>query len=132
MNGLKSQFAAPALLTIARADASVAPATSAALAVAAAEATPHGTALPEKGRREALRHDNNIASLQRDVLIEVPATNDICVTERQRLLLAAIRPTQDHDIAQRGERSCTPRHAERLHHIHARIDDEIARLIDLA
>src|SRR4051812_2015760 len=84
---------------------------------------------PATGASE-LRNDNDITCLKHDVLLQVSAARNVGVLERQRLL-AALRPAQDHDIAERSKRRRAARHAERLHDIDARIHDELAGLVHL-
>src|SRR5688572_22573317 len=79
-----------------------------------------------------LRYDDDIASLEHDVLGEISATGYVRIPEGQGLLLSVIRTSQDDDLAQRGEGRGAARHAERLHDVDARIHDELARLVHLA
>src|SRR6185295_5497494 len=50
-----------------------------------------------------LRYDDDITGLQHDVLLQIASARYVGVVERKRLL-AAFRPAQDHDIAERGVR----------------------------
>src|SRR5690349_17118764 len=52
----------------------------------------------------ALRDDDDIAGLQRDVLIQIAPAHDIGVAERQRLLLTGVGAAEDHDVAEGCER----------------------------
>src|SRR3569832_2842265 len=59
------------------------------------------------------------------------ASADLIIFELRRLLLLALT-AKDGDAVEVGEWRRAARHAERLHHVHVAIDDELARLIDLA
>src|SRR3569623_145298 len=103
---------------------------SAAHASVVAPAVQTHTASHVSGSRTS-RHDHDVAALQHDVLFEMLASADLIIFELRRLLLLALT-AKDGDAVEVGEWRRAARHAERLHHVHVAIDDELARLIDLA
>src|SRR5690606_10378952 len=78
----------------------------------------------------ALRYNNDVSCDELYVLLEIPAANDVGIAKRRRRLLLALA-SQDDDVVRSGERRHTSRHAERLHDVHARIDDELDGLVHL-
>jgi hypothetical protein len=75
-------------------------------------------------------YDDDVAAPKFDVLLQVTAARDGAVIKSHRFLLGR-RAAQDDDVVERSECGRPARHAKRLHHIHAWIDDELTGLVDL-
>src|SRR5262249_10100531 len=79
----------------------------------------------------ALRHHDNVAAPQADVLLEVLATRDRLVVERQQHALALL--AADHlDVLLDGERPQAAGHGERLQHVDEAPGRVVAGLVDAA
>src|SRR5688572_2125978 len=80
--------------------------------------------------RFRLRHHDDVASAQLDVLLERLAAHDCVVVELERFLLRSC-PAQNTDVIERGKRGSSAGHAKRLDHVDSRVDDELTRPVDL-
>src|SRR5688572_13153533 len=79
-----------------------------------------------------LRYDNDVTTLQVDVALELAAPHDVVIRELQRLFTAVGEAPQHDDLTGVGEGGQSARHAQRLHDVHAGVDDELPGFVDLA
>src|SRR6187200_3162186 len=106
----------------------------AAVALPAASAANRTTGLMNCGvtrRRDVLRHNNDVSTQKLNVGVEAAPADDVDVAERHGVLLLALSAQHD-DVVGGVERRHAARHAERLHDVDARVDNELAGLVDLA
>src|SRR5688572_12410234 len=80
--------------------------------------------------RRDLRHHDDVAGAQLDVLLERLAAHNCVVVEFKRFLLRSC-PAQNTDVVKRGKRCSAASHAKRLDHVDSRVDDELTGPVDL-
>src|SRR5579864_4093412 len=86
---------------------------------------------PRRGAEINLRHDDDIATFQHEVLIQIFAAAHLAEVKRQDAL-SLLRATNDDDAVELRKRRTATGKAQRLQHVDARIERKSTGLVHLA